>query len=246
MNVENAKPILFNTEMVQAILNDSKHQTRRIIKFPKDVMTGDVHNIEYIGPDIVLHSFNELWHQFQYFIEEYPEIRIPFSLKPRYQIDDVLYVRETWNYGRIESTSFNSSTRWFESVDIHSDFDFRRATSQYFYRADNFDCFKELDMPWRPSIHMPKEAARIFLRILNITVERLNDICEEDAADEGIKEWFVGMGESGWATNAHADTFWESPVGAFADLWNKTAQKDEYKWKANPYVWVYTFERIEA
>ena len=108
MNIENAKPILFNTEMVQAILNDSKHQTRRTIKFPKG-MVGDAHDIEYIGHDIVLHSFNELWHQFQYSIKEYPEIRVPFSLRPRYQIADVLYVRETWNYGRIESTSFNSS-----------------------------------------------------------------------------------------------------------------------------------------
>lgn len=113
---------------------------------------------------------------------------------------------------------------------------------RYIYKAG----YTYIDDPgpvkWRPSIHMPREAARLFLRVTDVHMERLKDISEEDAKAEGFEpdpdepkaECVVGC-EPG------------SARGHFAVLWNKTLTKDNldwFRWEANPFVWVYSFERI--
>lgn len=119
---------------------------------------------------------------------------------------DILYVRETW----------------------------KKAPNGYYYyedwqRNDIADVTK-----WKPSIHMPKEAARIWLKVTNVRVERLQEITEVQAQAEGCN--------SGLLTGAC------TARGQFEDLWNSTVKKsdiDRYGWDANPWVWVIEFERCE-
>ena len=127
---------------------------------------------------------------------------------------DVLYVRETWCKGSLNG-----------------------GADQYFYKADDND----FHCQWRPSIHMPKEAARIFLRVTGVRVERLQDVTLDDAIAEGCQGKFIGRGEcvgAGWEI---------LPEDEFADVWNSTIKEsdlDKYGWDANPWVWVIEFERI--
>ena len=127
---------------------------------------------------------------------------------------DVLYVRETWCKGSLNG-----------------------GAEQYFYRADDND----FHCKWRPSIHMPKEAARIFLRVTGVRVERLQDVTLDDAIAEGCQGKFIGSGEcvgAGWEI---------LPEDEFADVWDSTIKKADlarYGWDANPWVFVIEFERI--
>lgn len=133
------------------------------------------------------------------FIWSGPDTIGDFEIRLPYRIDDVLYVRETWAvWSRTEGTA-----------------------SKIHYKADG-ECLK--DAKWRPSIHMPREAARLFLRVKSVKVERLQDIDDDGVAAEGFE------------------------IGApFDDLWDGTIKKSDipiYGWNANPWVWVTEFERI--
>ena len=189
-------PILFNTEMVQAILDGRKTVTRRLVKFEGNKnpnWTG------YIKDGLVLYNgTNE-----------------PCSKPCQYKIGDVLYVRETWCS--------------------------RYDGEKYFYLADKCTKREEKklldygEVKWRPSIHMPKEAARIFLKVKDVRVERLQDITDEGAYREG-----AGDKDVIYQTGAR--------VLEFARLWDSTIKKsdiEKYGWSANPWVWVIEFERCE-
>lgn len=182
------KPILFNTEMIKAILDGRKTVTRRVIK-PVHLQ--------------ILES--------QYHIE-HPEVSEKILIKklcdPPYKKGDILYVRETWN--------------------------FLPFLKEYIYKADAPSTIGHKDdigkIKWRPSIHMPKEAARIWLRVTNVRAERLQEITIEDCEKEGV---YYGC---------NGDIF------GFIQLWDSTIKKtdiDQYGWKANPWVWVIEFERCE-
>lgn len=93
-------------------------------------------------------------------------------------------------------------------------------------------------MKWHPSLHMPKDAARIFLRVTNVRVERLQDITVEDALAEGMDKYI--------RLNGELDE--NSIITSFIGIWNSTIKKsdlDRYGWNANPWVWVIEFERCE-
>ena len=130
------------------------------------------------------------------------------SIKAPCSVGDVLWVRET-----------------FDDVALGH---------PWFYKADGDlrpECWKGEN--WNPSIHMPKEAARIFLCVNDVRVERLQEIDEEDAIAEGFADSPAGT---------------ESPLERFAVLWDKTVKRDDlrkYGWHANPWVWVIEFERCE-
>ena len=132
---------------------------------------------------------------------------------------DVLYVRETF---------YKDSKRYIYKADY--------LDNEVFYQNG-----QEIIIKWQPSIHMPKEAARIFLRVTGVRVERLQDITLDDAIAEGCQGKFIGSGEcvgAGWEI---------LPEDEFADLWDSTIKKsdfDKYGWDANPWVWVIEFERI--
>lgn len=223
------KPILFNTEMVQAILDGRKTVTRRLVK-PQPGFFYDVGG-RITDPDNPTHIAFLAMNP-----DDHEEIRIP-----QYQPGDILYVRETWTL--LYYVDPNGYTHWDQPM--------------YYYAADGTpdttlvdgDGF-ELDdqrIRWKPSIHMPKEIARLFLRVKDVRVERLQDITDEQALKEGIKAYWMGDGETGYAVNLESKTFYEGPIGAFARLWESTIKdKDigDYGWDANPWVWVIEFEKI--
>lgn len=137
-----------------------------------------------------------------------------------YQPGDVLYVRETWS-----ELSFG-----------------------YAYKADgeNIDHLGNL-IKWHPSIHMPKEAARIWLKVKDVRVERLQEITEEQAKREGIQYDECPAGFT-WKEETDMHNCYTTPIGAMQALWSSTIKKsdlDRYGWDANPWVWVIEFERCE-
>ena len=233
------KPILFNTDMVRAIFDGRKTVTRRVIK-PQPMgkicycMAGYKHG-SWSYPD------NEAY---KYWGDEW---KVPEGLTseernrhwtPPCHTDDVLYVRETWNRGYIEhSDAYLNNEAWFEEYHKR-DGSFLDGISSYMYRAD-FDKSeeRELHMLWRPSLHMPKEAARIFLRVTDVYMERLQEIDDEGSKAEGAN---YGIGVS--------EKMKETSIDRFAKIWDSTIKKNDlprYGWNANPWVWVIQFERCE-
>lgn len=184
------KPILFNTEMVRAILDGRKTVTRRVVMpQPEGRPIRMTENSCYPGC---------------YAIEGTPRV-----IRPPYQPGDTLWVRETWA---------------------------KSMAGTFMYQADDKAIMVER---WRPSIHMPREAARLFLRVTGVRVERLKDIDGHGILKEGIDN-----GKS----NPAMGTRWENMQSmAFAELWNNTIKPSDralYGWAANPWVWVIEFERI--
>lgn len=195
------KPILFNTEMVQAILDGRKTCTRRVAKNVPD----HTHRIEPV--------YENGRFQFDCFYSSYVaalDADADFCMPcfPPYQQGDILYVRETWGH----------------PISLNSD-------KQYVFRADKIAeiGFKNDSHIWHPSIHMPKEAARIWLKVTDVRVERLQDMTDDDAEAEGCFDY-------------------TSTALGFPDVWDSTIKKsdlDRYGWDANPWVWVVEFERCE-
>lgn len=191
------KPILFNTEMVRAILDGRKTCIRWIIKAEKvdNVLNSPARKSNPNIPDA----------QF-----------IKCLVDMKYEPGDILYVRETWC----------------------------KDPSRYMYRADysNTERFykdgKEVSIKWKPSIHMPKEAARIWLKVTDVRVERLQKITGQDVLKEGLNSH----------VHPQASYFDGNQREMFEKLWNSTIKKsdiDRYGWDASPWVWVIEFERCE-
>lgn len=217
-------PILFNTDMVRAILDGRKTVTRRCVKF----LSGKNPNwTGYVKERLMLYNgTNEP------------------CIKPcQYQTGDILYVRETWYRGLnriMYRANYSENEKFYENG-------------------------KEIQIKWHPSIHMPKEAARIWLKVKGVWVERLQDITEEQAKAEGIrgyskdgKLYKYAVTDDWWIDyhNKHRKSFlgtwWQdmprTEKDAFSYLWNSTIKKsdlDRYGWDANPWVWVIEFERCE-
>ena len=107
----------------------------------------------------------------------------------------------------------------------------------FIYKADYAD--GSVNVKWHPSIHMPKEAARIWFKVTDVKVERLQDITEEQAIKEGITcfKYDVNTGKEESAALDWFPIFWDSTV--------KKSDSDCYGWDANPWVWVIGFERCE-
>lgn len=218
------KPILFNTEMVRAILDGRKTCTRRVIKPQPQSRLCYTYAGSHKGcigkwtyPNRGAHEF---WGEEYKLPENIKDEELSKRWNPPYNADDVLYVRETW----------------------------KKAPNGYYYyedwqRNDIADVTK-----WKPSIHMPKEAARIWLKVTDVRVERLQKITEDGAKAEGINEE--------WARSWWAPTYYDPDSGGYPkyrdtfafEIWNNTIKKsdlDRYGWDANPYVFVIEFERCE-
>lgn len=184
------KPILFNTEMVRAILDGRKTVTRRVVK-PQPESRPTPMKKDSCWPGC-------------FAIQGTAKV-----IRPPYQPGDTLWVRETWA---------------------------KSMAGTFMYQADDKAIMVER---WRPSIHMPREAARLFLRVTGVRVERLKDIDGHGILKEGIDN-----GKS----NPAMGTRWENMQSmAFAELWNSTLKSADlplYGWAANPWVWVIEFERI--
>lgn len=191
------KPILFNTEMVRAILDGRKSCTRRICK---DANEYTVPDMDFYNADRRTYAVHNYADREQ--TEQLSVVERNCPICP----GDILYARET-----------------FIQIAAHT----------FWYKADGKSWMLK-DLRWKPSIHMPKEAARIWLKVTDVRVERLQKITEVQAQAEGCN--------SGLLTGAC------TARGQFEDLWNTTIKKsdlDRYGWGANPYVWVIEFERCE-
>ena len=191
------KPILFSTPMVRAILDGRKTQTRRVIKPQPEIAE--------VYP----------WFDFENRCLEWLGCP-PISPRHRcggtenspgttlqgpklpYSAGDTLWVRETWVRGLKEL-----------------------GQQPIYYRADGDDCCTS----WKPSIHMPRWAARLFLRVTDVRVERLQEMDFTDLEPEGFEP---------------TDEF-----PTFSSFWDSLNAK-RAPWASNPWVWVYTFERIES
>lgn len=209
------KPILFNTEMVRAILDGRKDATRRIVK-------GFI-------PD------GAVWGYTAFTPKGYISCRGTFAdgygekfFKLPYQPCDILYVRETWEHFECcccEGDEHRNCYREPQQSVLN------KSCGCYMYRATD-----EIygDARWHPSIHMPKEAARIWLKVTDVRVERLQDMWASDVSKEGIR--------------FNKPTAADEMLKAFAKLWDSTIKKsdlDRYGWNASPWVWVIEFERCE-
>lgn len=220
------KPILFNTEMVRAILDGRKTCTRRICK---DANECTVPDMEFYNADkrtYAVHNFADKKHT-----EKLNIVERTCPICP----GDTLYIRETWGY----------------PISLNSD-------KQYVFRADKIaeSGFKNDSHIWHPSIHMPKKAARIWLKVTNVSVERLQEITETQTEEEGFLFTPPCLHRTG---ENYCDI--DGPCGSkikYCDmsagelfgkvLWDSTIKKsdiDIYGWDANPWVWVIEFERCE-
>lgn len=195
------KPILFNTEMVRAILDGQKTCTRRVVKTRRKDACGFYVTKRPDGSFAGIYEYDEDERMFEN------------QLIPPYKPGDVLYVRETF---------------------------MQAAAHTFWYKADDNSWISE-GLHWHPSIHMPKEAARIWLKVTDVRVEHLQDITEDGAKAEGAN-WKNGQ-NVGWEEKMK-----RTATERFAEIWNSTIKKsdlDRYGWAANPWVWVIEYERCE-
>lgn len=234
------KPIRFNSHMVDAILDGRKTVTRRVVKprYKEDEGGFQVNRNVKTGERWVEKSD---WDEGSFDPPRY--------VNPPYLPSDVLWVRETWNYGYFESSDRElDNSRWFEPLPINYDRNsYIGAQAGYVYRRD-FSYEEECEygtenekgelvpMPWRPSIHMPREAARLWLRVTNIRVERLQAIDESGAEAEGGQA-IIWHGKPERTARENFELIWENTL--------KSTDCNRYGWEANPWVWVIEFERCE-
>lgn len=204
--------ILFNTDMVRAILDGEKTATRRVCKDVNDYTVPDMSFYDAGRRTYAVHNYADKGHTDQLSLAERTCPICP---------GDILYVRETWSYD---------------------------VGGIYIYKAsyaEDFTGNKEINaignkIKWYPSIHMPKEAARIWLKVTDVRVERLQNMMLDDFLAEGV------------AVRPEAFNDLENAYGQarerFKKIWNSTIKKsalDFYGWEANPWVWVIEFERHE-
>lgn len=227
------KPILFNTKMVWAILEGRKTVTRRCVKYKYSNTEMKIRTDKYgtriveIQKDVEGETFGKnpdgsTWHKLLGYIEP----------KAPYQKGDILYVRETWNICNMNCED-NSITFIYRA-----DKDEEKSAKTVIVSDEIYEKYEdsvaENNPEWHPSIHMPKEAARIWLKVTDVIVERLQEMWASDVSKEGI--YF------------NKPTTADEMLMAFSKLWNSTIKKsdiDRYGWEANPWVWVIEFERCE-
>lgn len=209
------KQILFNTEMVRAILDGRKTVTRRAIK-PK--YRDDEYGFQIVttmsGEFIRVEKLSESGSSI------FPD-GTERHLAPPYCSGDILYVRETW--GRTADLPGISE----EATVYAADFSDQELAN-----------LKDRHFRWRPSIHMPKDKARLFLRVIKVRAERLQSISPDGCAMEGI--WPLYSGSVGGRSEYYYDKF--------SHLWDSTIPRAElhtYGWGANPWVWRIEFEVCE-
>lgn len=228
LNQVKQRPILFSTPMVKAILEGRKTMTRRITGL--EIINEDPNDWQFEWADFSLKlpwrftqlsTVNKKSLKDRTFNQE--EIKCQYG-----KIGDILWVRETWS----------------EPI-LYDGFE-----QNYYYKADNIQRSdiksRHIGDKWKPSIHMPKSACRIYLEILNIRVERLHDITEAAAINEGIKEG-VELEDTKHELTYYQYVFggnrYQSAVKAFRMLWIKINGSES--WDLNPFVWVIEFKRIE-
>lgn len=228
------RPILFNGEMVRAIMEGRKTVTRRKI----DIDISNQFDVEVDGSVIC------------YIDPETGDRYKPDELC-RYHPGDVMYVRETWGIANLD---YDDKKAYI----VYKTGDEKKNGNCVVLPNEKFEKLYESmagnNPDWHPSIHMPKEAARIWLKVTDVRAERLQDISVPSMIKEGVRafgcEPCLELNE-----RCKPQTSEDGFCGAedqvediFSDLWDSTTKKSDlarYGWDANPWVWVIEFERCE-
>lgn len=222
------KPILFNTLMTSAVDKEIKTMTRRVVKDSIPLLA-------------TVSCIKRNWYWSFWQDGDYHRIKQP------YEVGDILYVRETWQNVYLESIKDGIARVCYPSPrggynlnyyiknwgDIPKVSVPDEDNSFYIYRATNLQTLRgyQSEPCWRPAIHMPKSAARIFLRVKSIRIEKLQDITEDDAFREG----------------AQTTATFQSTRDVFIHIWTMTVPENKQgtdSWDANPWVWVIEFEKV--
>lgn len=202
-------PILFSTPMVKAILDGTKTQTRRVIKYPsfgKYKSNESDWDVVVEGSKVFITSKDGI--VFDTKCGRHSKgMQDRLIICPYGQVGDTLWVRETYGVLDYDQSLIYKADCDDEGLDVANDL-----------------------LKWRPSIHMPRWASRITLKIKSINVERVQDITEADAIAEGV------YSDSGFGI------FDISARVLFKSLWNSINSKRGYGWDVNPWVWVIEFE----
>lgn len=252
------KPILFNTEMVRAILEGKKTCTRRLVNpQPKSKLC-----YTFAGSDSGTWGYpnrtaHEIWGEEFKLPNDITEEELSKRWNPPYHTDDILYVRETWQCWRAHRYEATADIR-FRAGGDDVRLQFANGNTDSINRLD-YDTFVHKwfshNGEWKPSLFMPKEAARIWLKVTDVRVERLQEMKSVDVIKEGAYpdcwDCLNTYGESGsqccYGTEEECSQC-DEVMMEWEKLWNSTIKKsdlDRYGWNANPWVWVIEFERCE-
>ncbi|MDA3943684.1 MAG: hypothetical protein PF694_09120 [Bacteroidetes bacterium] len=200
-------PILFSTDMVKAILEGRKTQTRRI------------NSLEGVNENPV-NWLVKVINGFAFFYNSNTDKNLDIKC-PYGQTGDLLWVREKFE------TETDGTVKFFAGNN----------------EVEHNTAYRQLTK-WRPSIHMPKAAARIWLQITNVCIERLQDISDKDAIAEGIEKHPNDKTNVHYRNYHHEDFLMITPKFSFKTLWEKTTGFDS--WDANPWVWVITYKVLST
>jgi hypothetical protein len=243
------KPILFSTEMVQAILDGRKTQTRRVVtpnntigfaQKKKFLDFSTIYPNETLGVKVPELKTDRVWRGYC-----------------KWEKDSEIWVRETWRpiswrpndwwwkiqYKTGDDVVFRDQLYPPENpkdqelcIRLHDEIKEKRsAKMEREGTSSPTGSIKEY-LAWKPSIHMPRGASRIQLTVEDIRVERVQEISEEDALAEGVQ-----VDDSNHAIRPDDDINWGGPIGRFAELWDSINADRGYSWKSNPWVWVVEF-----
>ena len=234
------RPILFNDEMVRAILDGRKTQTRRVVKLNAAGRASEI-------------GSHRNWH-----LEDPDAV----SACPYGQPGDRLWVREAWKYADWTEQGEPFIQYRADGAELIGDFpeewadrlsdEWALLSEPANYQIDN----RAADRRWRPSIHMPRWASRIDLEVVSVRVERVQEISHTDCMAEGVRIYtFEATGDHprmyGFITDAdgpdeHGTAPHHSSKDAYAKLWDSINAKRGYSWESNPWVWVVEFKRVKA
>ncbi|MEY7580287.1 hypothetical protein AB9D14_10180 [Klebsiella quasipneumoniae] len=244
--------MIFNGEMVRALLDGRKTQTRRPIKWKQTRFTeiGEREDgSKWPWSEDAEHAC-DFWHP------------CPFGA-----VGDRIWVRETWGVvsheldenGRIQPWKPDRPATVIHEMPFGNGY----YSGHAIYAADgdftwgDDDGYEDGRSCWKPSIHMPRAASRILLEITDVRVERLNAISEEDAQREGVhtEVWDQTVVARNYAARDEFFQFWSEDMphyvemnqlyrSSFRSLWESIYGAE--KWQANPWVWVIEFKRVEG
>lgn len=234
--------IIFSGEMVRALLNGTKTQTRRVMKWKSwpdiPVESIEEHHTPFLGspPNEYSCTADHVDVDGNIYVEQ--DLRCPYGL-----VGDRLWVRETASY-------YGDDSGIREVMAYAADVESRKG------------------MKWKPSIYMPRWASRITLEVVDVRVEQVQDICAYDALLEGIQlpelagckmptrppeyeNWSESKRDDYVKAQARAIYMsqladCQDHVDEFSKLWDSINAKRGYSWESNPWVWVITFKLLEG
>lgn len=244
-HVTNERPVIFSGDMVRAILDGRKTMTRRVIKkamwpFVEEVLRVNGHWTFEVMDGTIISPYgypgDRLWVRETHVFESYED-------EPKSSPDrrPIFYYK-------------GDGTEWDEPYWLYPHY---RATDPapdlYYEDGDGM----EMDDPqckWRPSIFMPRWASRITLEIVNIQVERVQEISRDDSFREGVEAinpYAIDPNlQAGWPAafkdyQNKENFFTANPIASFQTLWNSINGKSGFGWDVNPWVWVIDFKTLE-